>query len=335
MKKKFFYLLFSLIIAITVEFGCNFLIRQHNLLIRLFGNSDIFWETYFLNNHESGKLDINSCYMDDPELGWKPKSNFSNLVNRKNFSTDPIGMRNIPYFKHSSIQNGILFIGDSFTEGAEVSDSFSVPAQFQKLRPDSKVFNSGVSGYSHSQMLILLIQRIAQLHPSKVILVFVNDDISRNQLTFNGFSKPGYSVINGKLVLKNKISKSAQSILNEHPFRPSWYLMLRFLLSDKNVPSERDDITVTQLLINEMNLECKKNNILFHVVFLPTPEELKQKPEKKLFEAFENYFTVNAIPFYSLETVIKNQEGIANNVMPGGHWGENMNILIANELNKQ
>lgn len=321
-----------ILLTVVLEFSSDLLIRQHYFLIKVFGNSDIFWETYFLNSHKSGKIDNTSCFSYDPSLGWKSKNSCTNLENGITFSTDSIGMRHIPYGNDPSARSKILFIGDSFTEGAEVSDSFSFPALLQKIRPDLKILNSGVGGYSHSQMLLLLKERILQLQPTQVILGFVNDDVSRNQLVFNGFAKPAYSIKDNKLVLKNGNVKPPKVLLDEHPFKSSTFLLLRFLISHKQTYSNNDDIEVTRLLISEMNETCAQNKIPFIAILIPTISELQHATDKSIFDVFEKNFASDAITFYSLEAVFKKEQDVAEDGKPNGHWGEKANAVIASEL---
>lgn len=286
---------------------------------------------YFLNEHIYHPPDTAHYICFDKHLGWRHKPFFSE-TNKGNFtSTDSSGLRNIPYTSTPGAHRKILFIGDSFTEGAEVSDSNSFPAQLQKIRNDLKILNGGVIGYSHGQMLLLLRERITLLKPDVVVLGFVYDDISRNQLTFNGFAKPGFSSVNSSLVLKNPVIPSPKEILNEKRCFSAALLFIEFLFSKKVIYMKEDDIALTRLLIWAMHNECSKNNAKFKVLMIPQTGE-PDKNAEKVFSEFENYFRERHISFFSLGNSLNKTYGIKSDIMPGRHWGQNANRFIAAQI---
>lgn len=97
-------------------------------------------------------------------------------------STDSLGYRgeSIARIKPAS-ETRILFTGDSFTYGAFVDDSATVPALLQRqLRPacgDIRVINAGLGGSTITEQAEM-IQRGLALTPDIVVLMFYDNDVT-------------------------------------------------------------------------------------------------------------------------------------------------------------
>jgi len=133
-------------------------------------------------------------FVDDPVLsfrrpplshwaGW-PQSNMAQIFNlpirsayRQTFSTDARGFRNAQTVDSADI----ALIGDSYVEGAYVSDDETVAVRLQALtgRP---VVNLGVSGYGTLQEELVFEQFALPLHPRLIVwFFFEGNDLDDDQ----------------------------------------------------------------------------------------------------------------------------------------------------------
>jgi hypothetical protein len=119
-------------------------------------------------------------------------------------STDQFGFRGSGE-DWGTIPIRILMVGDSFTFGAEVSNSETLPAQIEQLIQEP-VVNAGVMGYGMDQILIRLEHILNNPNapkPDTVILTIIPNDIDRCGLISREVSKPYFVIKNGNLKLKN------------------------------------------------------------------------------------------------------------------------------------
>ncbi len=114
----------------------------------------------------------------DTILGWinKPDTNvvISTPEYCSNVTTDSDGYRYNPYkWKNDSI---ILFIGDSYVQGLEVSDSFTFTALLQN-QLDYRIINAGVRGYGTDQEYLYMLNIFEKISNIKtvVLLFYIND----------------------------------------------------------------------------------------------------------------------------------------------------------------
>ena len=78
------------------------------------------------------------------------------------------------FFKETGVlQNNIVFLGDSITQGYNLSNYFN----------NYPVINSGISGNTTRDVLNDMYGRVYQYNPSKVVILIGTNDI------FNGISK--------------------------------------------------------------------------------------------------------------------------------------------------
>lgn len=104
------------------------------------------------------QLRVNPAYnRSDPELGYvrKAKIGWSGQASKDtyfvNYRTDERGFRNQPGVRRADV----VFIGDSYTEGAQVPEEDTFPRQFQRATGLS-VINLGLGGYGPQQELAVL-----------------------------------------------------------------------------------------------------------------------------------------------------------------------------------
>lgn len=141
-----------------------------------------------------------SRYVDDPTLGYVPRPNSSGA----RFSIDAEGFRRSPAppAKDATAEGGIILaVGDSFTFGEEVKDDETWPAYLQALL-GRRVVNAGVSGYGLDQIVLRAERIVPGLHPSRIVVGFIADDVLRTEMRRRwSAEKPYFDIQDGALVL--------------------------------------------------------------------------------------------------------------------------------------
>ncbi len=153
-----------------------------------------------------------------PELGWLSKANLRDFpaFDRKTVSTNKDGLRGTNDFAADpDPRPRVLFLGDSFTFGDEVSDDETFCHYLQQMRPDLEIVNMGVHGYGHDQMLLLYRELGRRYKPDYVFLGYLTIDRCRNIVTFRDYAKPKFEVVENDLLLKNSPVASPEALLSQ------------------------------------------------------------------------------------------------------------------------
>ncbi len=136
------------------------------------------------------------------------------LVYSVHFTFDSHGRRITP--QNPQNQYNILMFGDSYTLGEGVNDEQSAPYQLGKFRPDSQVYNFGISGGGPNDVLYELDDgkklRISDIPKKKSIVLYSYMDhhlerLFARSLAFQDevnwlLTKPYYAEEDGKVVYK-------------------------------------------------------------------------------------------------------------------------------------
>lgn len=142
----------------------------------------------------------------DDRLGWVPRAGYKGTDHQEavmyTVSADSLRLHN--YDRPAPPEDGtILAVGDSYTEGGEVADNASWPAQLERLT-GKRVLNGGVGGYGIDQVVLRAEDLVARFRPAVLLVGFIADDVSRAELTRrSGAAKPFFTVEDGALSLRN------------------------------------------------------------------------------------------------------------------------------------
>jgi hypothetical protein len=134
-------------------------------------------------------------YEYDNKLGWRPKSNYTYLNNNHidvkgnrysvQVKTNEYGFRAWGDIKSNKIK--ILFIGDSFTGDANMSDDDAYFAKVGELL-DAEVFAFGGGGYGSLQEKMILEKYVNIIKPDVFVLQFCSNDVDNNDYLLEGKS---------------------------------------------------------------------------------------------------------------------------------------------------
>jgi hypothetical protein len=295
---NFFLLAFILIIIFIIsEITIRSLFKDQTVLFPRY-HTDVQYGEYTLR-----KIRPNTEFWHTSIDGkWKFTINNQGLRNNKD----------IEYEKPKGVTR-ILSLGDSHTQGYEVSQSNTFSAIIDKYLNTNgyktEVINSGVSGFSTAEELIYLENEGIKYNPDVVVLGFYANDyqdnikaglfkLDENNNLIIGKKKhiPGVKVQNIIYSLPMIKWLSENSYFYSVLFNTTWKFFKALLLSAKAsessveyaVPTQEEftkyQTDLTTALIKRMYAFCQKNNIKFIIVDIP-----KDTDEN----TFESSITVN------------------------------------------
>jgi lysophospholipase L1-like esterase len=146
-------------------------------------------EGYFTFRYKNIKL-----YQFDPKVGWVPKNNFfydrnafDNAGNEYlvSLSTNKYGFRE--WGNINTDNTKILFIGDSFTGDANMSDEDAYYGQVKQFI-NAEIFAYGGGGYGSLQELMILNKYKNIINPDYFVLQFCSNDFVNNSFDLEGRS---------------------------------------------------------------------------------------------------------------------------------------------------
>jgi hypothetical protein len=218
----------------------------------------------------------------DPVLGW---TNKASSYNEDGYTTIEYGVRK--NFNETAIRTGgMLASGDSFTEGWEVKDHESWPAQLERLT-GVPVVNAATGGYGADQTILRAEQMLPIVKPKILLIGFHEIAIVRAGYSIFGAPKPYFTLENGepryhppkfvepreKDPLTWKIAYEVREVLGYSAFAD--YLLARLNPNfwhgdgahDLYQKTGQDEVAVTCTLLKRLKAQTDKDGIRM-LVFL-------------------------------------------------------------------
>ncbi len=168
-KKIVFYFIMVAIMLCLVELS--------SLVIVQLVDSDDFFDSRDvvfarLNDADLAEFKARSA---DPVMGWRwhgplAREEKNCLGDTIEYHYDAAGARVHPWFDVANTK--VIVVGDSYTNGDEVSDSETFPARLSPLLGVS-VANHGVGGYDPTQSLLNLQENISRYPQAKVVVMAI------------------------------------------------------------------------------------------------------------------------------------------------------------------
>lgn len=329
MTKRIAIILFNiLVLLLIIEFASRHIIRSEILMYRIFNNTTSMWLTWWQNQPNPGVY--SPIYEVDPVLGWKLKSHLHEYSLGENYiyTTQTDGIRkteNVSLEKDSSVIR-VALIGDSYTEGTEVSNEYTWAEVLEKeAKGKLEVLNFGVGGYGFDQSLLQLETNVLDYKPDLVLLGFVNCDIERNAVAFRDYAKPMFVLENDSLIKTSVTIRQPEFYQKKHVLK-SWSL-LNLAINNEEWKGWTYQEDLSTAIILQMKEFCKRNNIDFKIVFIVTPSELIANYDissysQKLCEN-NNIELINTLPAF----MEASESGVT--LKKDGHWLEKGNEIIA------
>ena len=138
----------------------------------------------------------------DDKLGWKHAPHtarvYRNELGESAFMTvNAYGLRG-PEREASkpATVHRVLVLGDSFSEGAGIAGADVFTARLERSIPQTEFLNAGVGAYSTVQEYLYLVQAGLQFQPDLVLLMFFENDLVENCMSYDpGFGPRPYATL--------------------------------------------------------------------------------------------------------------------------------------------
>jgi hypothetical protein len=343
-RKKIFRLSAGLVLALL----CLELFSRVGLSLPILNSSlrrncDYSFRQFWLRGHSGREKmqHVQDTY--HSRLGWFSIPGLSDIpvYEDKFLNTNSLGLRGTyePKVEKPQGKTRILFFGDSFTFGDEVSDDETYCHYLQQAIPQAEVINMGVHGYGHDQMLILLKDVGLNLAPDLVVLGFVDADTYRNTLSFRDFAKPRFELSNGQLILTNVPVPTPEQVLANESFRSAaWdlYGLLQLSASQQTGEYEKQTRRLTRAIIREFVHYVRESGAEPIIFFLPTPSEVQRigKNQPVVEDFVEKIGKKMEPPLMTFSTLPGFEHALEAGVelKRHGHWDPRGNRIIADQI---
>ena len=241
----------------------------------------------------------------DDRLGWKHAGHvrkaFANEDGDK-FIVDQnrYGHRGREYnLQRTTGKYRVLILGDSFTEGVQVSQEDLFSARLERMNQQIEVLNAGVGGYGTVQEYLYYVSEGVRFRPNLLLLMFVPNDLSDNCLSYYaGFGPRPYALVRDGEVeiverleprefLRFTIPVPFRAVLSRHSYL--YYFLnthvYQKLFARRMRELEREDLRRTTncgryqifyWLVSRMNEMMKADGGDFAVVLIPTDEDVRR-----------------------------------------------------------
>jgi len=277
------------------------------LAFKVFARDYKYYERTYVGQFENcgakNEIDTNWVKLDST-LGWVCK----NRVNLKfyrpelhdiQYQINRQGFRNSVDFdtlKPSNSKKRILLLGDSFLFSILQKEENTISSILQKsLGREYEVFNLAIPGWGLDQMYLAYKKYVEIIKPEQVILLYIDDDVSRlaEAMYWGAGPKPAFKI--EKDVLKERELNEGKLNLIEGYFLFNCQIfnrLYRYFCEQKGKP-------IAKKIIKEWaNVERTFNRNL-SVVHCPRFFQLSGKRAKGHFY-IDPVFEDNSIPFYNL-----------------------------------
>lgn len=324
------------LVLLVLEITSRYVVQSELLMYQIFNNTTDMWLSLWQNKPSNQAELYSPIYSWDERLGWTLDSSLDHyqLSDDVYYSTvnDGIRSNNNTTLQKDSSKYRIAVIGDSYTEGAEVSNDFTW-ANFLELNDTTQleVLNFGVGGYGHDQCLIRLEKDVLKYKPDVVVLGFVNCDVERNTVAFRDFAKPRFIIDGDKLTLADSIIKPVSAYKKKWPFKS---IALASLAANneewKNWKYQED---LTEMIVTEMHTKCEENGVTFILAFIPTPNELLGDfPKNNISQFAQAICAKNNIIYFNTTSIFEEELKKGKELKKEGHWDKRGNELIGNQI---
>jgi len=297
--------------------------------------------------------------------GIRPNSKYwmTSIDGSWKFVTNNKGFRNTNEFTYAKPANTIrvLSLGDSHTQGYEVRQDFTFSAVLERFlnhhSVKAEVINSGVSGFSTAEELVLLENEGIKYNPDVVVLGFFANDYVDNLKaglfdldSHNNLIEEKYQHIPGVLIQNVIYSIPAVQWLSENSyfysllFNNIWIYFKTKISQDAQAEyavstgatTSGYPVALTAALIERMRRFCEKRGIRLIVIDIPSLSEQYHYKSSMTQELLERLRTAH-VEYISSQLLLQKFDGVAELHAPHGdhHISEFTHTLIGTEIGQR
>jgi hypothetical protein len=357
--------------ALTVfAFACAFAVGEFAVRL-LYKNQTILFPRYH-TDYQYGRYTIR---------GIRPNAEFwhTSVDGSWKFVTNSRGFRNTKEFTYAKPANTlrVLSLGDSHTQGYEVPQDLTFTAVLERFLKyhsiNAEAINTGVSGFSTAEELVLLENEGVKYNPDVVVLGFFANDFednlkaglfgldAQNQLTEKKYEHlpgvriqnviygiPGvpwlsensyfYSLLfnNGWTYFKQMLADSARKQAASKVASPGAAVAEFEYAMPTDAPLSEYQIALTGALIERMHRFCEARGIRFILIDIPH-ENAPYRYESSLPSALIERLNKARIEYISSESLLEKFDGAAEMHRLHGdhHITEFTHTLIGVEIGRR
>ncbi len=261
------------------------------VIIGIFYHAELIFRMNFQEKDIPNLYEIRGkYYFNKPYL----RENFTDEEYTSSYVTNKQGFRiNAQENPDSSIDKcDWLFLGDSFTQGAQVDYSDLFTTKTYQYFPDKVILNAGISGYSIVDALNYYVSEGYKLKPSKVFLqlCIFNDfmNVKENPVGIMEYMMQ-YSSLYRYLFYNVYYSNPADLPLGRwtEPFYPTEENNKDYnIFYKKTSPQKEEDIKNLIRYLSEFKKETSKNNADLCILLIPTKEQVSYKHYEEVIDSF-------------------------------------------------
>lgn len=270
----------SLLVASTLLTLLGFEVAARLELLPMpgFVVSDAWWQERWHRKRRG--LNPREFVQLDPDLGFIPAAGLDGFeyegVRISTNSAHMRGKREYPVERTEATR--IVAIGDSFTFGQCVGDEGTFPAVMEQVLPDTEVLNLGVMGYGQDQALLRMRRDGFRYSPDIVVFGFHGTDMRRNLVSFRGYGKPRFRLMEAGLELENVPVPRPEEYERWWPPR-LWNFVRIFLDSFDSGSPEQGAYknALSRAIVHQMAVDAAERGVKLVVVHLPHPRALQNE----------------------------------------------------------
>jgi len=265
-RQVILFILYCLSTFLFFEFACRVALSYEPFFNKILSQRicDAVWRFHWVKDHRQENKLFYSFDTYHPTRGWTLKPNLKDIsvFKNKNLSSNSKGVRGKKEYSYSKPDGTIriLLIGDSYSFGEEVSDTETFAYYLEQSLDNVEVINLSIHGYGHDQMLLYLKEEGIKYHPDIIMLGYIEDDKTRNTLSFRDYAKPRFQIKGTKLVLSNRAIASPEDMLKKEKWRSRFFDLVSILyytyLDRKGVLIERQE-QLSKAILNEITSVSK------------------------------------------------------------------------------
>ncbi len=182
-----------LVTLLLVELGCRVARGPAALL---------HWKNFVLEHRlDVAAHNLGARFVYDPLLGFVQRPRFSSPG--QHFDDEGFRVTPPPPAEADADAPPIVATGDSFTQGDEVNDDQTWPADLQILLKRRTV-NAGVAAFGFDQTVLRTVQLADTMRPALMVVGFIGDDLRRAEMKRTwGVEKPYFERRGSDVVLRN------------------------------------------------------------------------------------------------------------------------------------
>ena len=343
-KKKRFLLISLYCVFLVVLFEGTarlaFWIPQVSRRLRV--EDELSWRRGWIRRHQRTGREIYYKFdIYDSSKGWISKPNLRDMkvFENKVLNTNSKGLRGTKEYAYSKNPDKIriLILGDSFTFGDKVSDNETYSNYIQELLPHTEIINTGMHGYGHDQMLVLLREEGVRFNPDIIILGFLPMDMSRNLLQFRDYAKPKFVIDNEELRLTGSPVPLPEEIIKWDWARPrviDIVSIIRFRWKQFSGIYEKEKEDITTAILDEIIKLAESIGAIPIFSYLPQGKEIADRTP---LTAGEKYLltmcqTNDGVRCFSTRPHFSKKMAAGVTFKQRGHWGPAGHLAAAEAI---